>query len=243
MKDIGTTIAKDIEIIDLALYLRKHKTLIFSDFHIGYEEMLTSRGTLIPRFQLRDTMARLEKIFTTINHPLERIIINGDLKHEFGNISVQEWREILKLIDYFSRKCKEIIIIKGNHDVKLTPIARKRNIRIVTNYHLGNILIAHGDTLEDMSKEIKAVIIGHEHPAITIRSSIRSERFKCFLKGKYKRKTLIVQPSFNILTEGTDILSEKTHSPYLQSLDDFEVYVVAEEKALYFGKVRHLNTR
>ncbi|MBI4153164.1 metallophosphoesterase [Candidatus Woesearchaeota archaeon] len=237
-------IAEDIQMQDLALFIPKHKTLVFSDFHLGYEEMLASRGTLIPRFQFRDTMMRLEKIFWKIKSPLKIIIINGDLKHEFGTISAQEWREILKLIDYFSSKCREVVIVKGNHDVKLTPIARKRDIKIVTSYQLDSILVTHGDMLDDEAKDkgIKTIIIGHEHPAIMIRSSTRAEKFKCFLKGKYRRKTLIVQPSFNVLAEGTDILSERTHSPYLKSLslDSFEVYVAAEEKILYFGNVKDL---
>mgnify|MGYP001614295021 FL=1 len=240
MAMLTTHLTEDTEIRDLALCLPKHNTLIFSDFHLGYEEMLTSRGTLIPRFQFKDTMARLEEIFKKIK-AAQKIIINGDLKHEFGIISTQEWREILKLIDYFSKKSEEIIIVKGNHDVKLTPIAQKRNITIVQNYRLGDILIAHGDIIDDESndKNIKTIIIGHEHPAITIRSNIRAEKFKCFLKGKWKGKTLIVQPSFNVLTEGTDILSDKTHSPYLKSIDNFEVFVVAD-RILYFGEVKSL---
>jgi len=90
-----------IEIIDLALYLPSHQTIIFSDFHIGYEETLTQRGILIPRFQFKDTIKRLEKIFSKIKQ-VKTVVINGDLKHEFGKISDQEWREVLKLLDYFS---------------------------------------------------------------------------------------------------------------------------------------------
>ena len=44
-------IAKGIEIIDLGLYIKKHKLLVFADFHIGYEESLNKQGVLIPRFQ------------------------------------------------------------------------------------------------------------------------------------------------------------------------------------------------
>ena len=29
----------------------------------------------------------------------EQVIINGDLKHEFGTISDQEWRDVLKIFD------------------------------------------------------------------------------------------------------------------------------------------------
>ena len=113
----------DIEFIDLAIYT--NKTLIVTDFHIGYEEALNKQGLMIPRFQFDEIMKRLGTIFTKLrNKKIERVIVNGDLKHEFGTISDQEWRHTLKLIDYFSQHCKEIILIKGNHDAILGPIAK-----------------------------------------------------------------------------------------------------------------------
>ena len=49
-------IHKDIEIIDLCLFLTKSKTLIIPDVHIGYEEALNKQGILIPRTQFNDIM-------------------------------------------------------------------------------------------------------------------------------------------------------------------------------------------
>ncbi|NTV24375.1 MAG: hypothetical protein HGA85_08485 [Nanoarchaeota archaeon] len=58
--------------------------------------------------------------------------------------------------------------------------------------------------------------------------------------GKWKDKTLLVLPSFNTVTEGTDILSEKLLSPFLQQdLDEFEVFIAGDE-AMRFGKVMKL---
>ena len=62
----------------------------------------------------------------------------------------------------------------------------------------------------------------------------RFEKFKCFLKGKYKNKLLIVQPSFNLLTIGTDILKQRLQSPFLKDIKDFEVFIV-EDKIYDFG--------
>ena len=234
-------IHKNVDAIDRALYIRNAGTLVLSDFHLGYEEMLTSKGTLIPHFQLKDTIEHLEKIFEKIKKPLKQIIINGDLKHEFGKITSQEWRDILKLLDYLSMHAKEIIIVKGNHDTIVEPIARKRGIEIVKSMRIGGIMIEHGDKVsaEAKDKQIKTIIIGHEHPAIGLRSGRRLETFKCFLKGSWKSKTLIVQPSFNPLIEGTDITRERLLSPYLKSISNFNVYIVGKE-ILDFGKVKDL---
>ena len=128
----------DIELVDLAIYT--NKTLIVTDFHIGYEEALNKQGLMIPRFQFQEIMTRLGSIFNKLkNYKIERIIVNGDLKHEFGTISDQEWRHTLKLLDFFSQHCKEIILIKGNHDTILGPIAKKRNVKVLEHYLINTI--------------------------------------------------------------------------------------------------------
>ena len=240
-------IMNNIKIIDLALCLEKEKILVIADMHIGYEEALNKQGILIPRFQFKEIIKRLEKILknTKINkkNKLEKIIINGDIKHEFGTISEQEWRETLRLLDFLTKFCDEIILIKGNHDTIIGPIAKKRNVRIV-DYCLTKkgVLIIHGHRIpeKDLLKKTNTIIIGHEHPALSLREDIRVEKFKCFLKGKYKRKNLVVMPSFCLATEGTDILKEKLLSPFLdQDLTNFDVFVVAD-KVYDFGKLKNL---
>ncbi|MEK6906993.1 MAG: metallophosphoesterase, partial [Nanoarchaeota archaeon] len=227
-------INEDIYIIDLGLYLKSYKTLILSDLHLGIEESLNKRGILMPRFQFQDLMLKLKLIFDKIK--VERVILNGDTKHEFGEISHQEWKNILKLFDFL--KDKEVIVIKGNHDPILFPIAEKRNIKLIESYNLDDITIMHGDKI--IVNLGKVLIIGHEHPAISLKKGIRTEKYSCFLKGKWKNKTLIVMPSFNLLTNGTNVLNERLLSPFLDNIDNFEVFIIEPNKkelskALYFG--------
>ena len=256
-------ILPDVEIIDLALFL--DSTLVIADAHIGYEEALNKQGVLVPRLQFEEMVKRMEKIFNELkNKKIERIVVNGDLKHEFGTISEQEWRNTLKFLDLLAKHCDEIILIKGNHDNILGPIARKRNVQVLDCFIIeslnekhnnenksiikmafkkskNKILITHGNKIPDkeLLKNVSAVIIGHEHPAISIKDGPRIEKFKCFLKGKYKGKNLIVQPSFNSIIEGTDVMRDKILSPFLkQNLDNFEVYVV-EDKVYEFGKLKN----
>jgi len=134
-------------------------------------------------------------------------------------------------------------LIKGNHDTILGPIARKRNIRVMDHFTIDNILITHGDKIpnKDLLKKSKIIIIGHEHPAVSIREGPRAELFKAYLIGKWKNKNLIVQPSFNLVTEGTDMLKEEVLSPFLkQNLGNFDVVIVAD-KLYRFGKIRELS--
>ena len=283
----------NIQIIDLGLYSKK--TLIMTDFHIGYEEALNKQGILMPRFQFKEIIQRLDSILNRLkSRKIERIVILGDLKHEFGTISEQEWRHTLRLLDYLGKHCKEIILLKGNHDKILGPIAEKRNVKVRDYYIIepmkndnrmpiakktneqapitkqtnnknkqkiinitralknlviknsqkstGKILCLHGDKIpsKELLEGISTIIIGHEHPAVSIKDGPRAELFKCFLIGKWKRKDIIVVPSFNLVTEGTDVMKERLLSPFLKgNLRNFEVVVVGD-KLYGFGKVRDL---
>jgi len=182
----------NLKIVDLGLLIKQEKILVFADFHIGYEEALNKQGILVPRFQFKDVIKRLSKIFSELKKiKIEKIIINGDVKHEFGRISEQEWRETLRLLDFLTKFCDEIILVKGNHDTILGPIAKKKNVMIANHYFVDDILIIHGNKIpeKELLKKAKTIVIGHEHPAISLKENVRIERFKCFLKGKYKRKS------------------------------------------------------
>ena len=238
-------IEKGIEIFDLALFIREKKLLILSDVHIGYESELTRKGIFVPKFHFKELVQRLGKI--VLQTQPETVIIMGDLKHEFGSISDQEWRDIIRLFDFLSKTAKKIIVVKGNHDLALGPITRKRNVELVDYYSLivgkKKIYICHGDQVPRDINFIRAdiIIMGHEHPAIMIRDSVRVEKFKCFLRGRWKRKTLLVLPSMNPITEGTDVGSEKLLSPFLQQdISNFEIFVVGVDIVLQFGKLKNL---
>lgn len=225
-----------IEAIGTALWIKKERTLIINDLHIGYEEILHHKGILVPKFQLKEILRILKDIIKKTKP--QRIIINGDLKHEFGKVLRQEWKEILAVIDFCLMNVKEIIIIQGNHDSVIKPIADKRGIHIFHNYLMGDLLIVHGDALVNSKANI--IIIGHEHPAITIKEGSKWEKYKCFLRGNWKEKEIIVMPSFNPLLEGTDVLQERLLSPYLDNLNSFEVYVVGEKEVFAFGRIKDI---
>ena len=227
-------ISPGIEIIQTSLWIKKSKVLVINDLHIGYEEALHHKGILVPKHQLEEIIQIMERILCKVKPKI--IIINGDLKHEFGKVLRQEWREVLLFLDFLLQRCDEVIIIKGNHDPIIAPIADKRGVRVITEYKIGNILIIHGDELVDVNA--KRIIIGHDHPAITIRQGSKWEKFKCFLKGSWKKKELIAVPSFNPLLEGTDVLKEKVISPFLKKLDNFSVFIVNNGEVFDFGKVK-----
>lgn len=234
-------ILKGVKVKGLSLWFEKEKVLVIADLHIGYEEALNKEGVLVPRFQCHLLEKSLKLLLKSLKP--SSVIINGDLKHEFGMISEQEWRETLKVLGLIEKYCKGIIIIKGNHDTILGPIAKKKNIKLANYAIVNDCYITHGDIIPDDEhfRNAKAVIIGHEHPAVGLREGSKLEKFKCFIKGDYNKKILIVMPSFNFVTEGSDIITEAQISPFLQqNLDNFKVFIVCEGKVYDFNTVRYV---
>src|SRR3989338_2062159 len=122
------------EIHGLGLYLAPARAFVISDLHLGYEEMLNKGGVMLPRFNFREIVDRLGLAFLSLKvqgKAIDRIVINGDLKHEFGGIYEQEWKEVLDMLEFLQRHCREIILIRGNHDTVLGPIARFRGLQVL----------------------------------------------------------------------------------------------------------------
>ena len=227
-----------IHAIDLGLYLSEHKVLIICDVHVGYEDSLVNTGLLLPAMQAKDIKDRLAYLFAKV--PVDTLVINGDFKHQFGRSSRQEWKESIDILEFATSKVKKVILVQGNHDPAIHPIARRVNCEVVQEFCAGNILVTHGDEVPARLADV--IIMGHEHPAIVLRDKAKSEKYKCFLKGKFMRKVLIVQPSFHVLTQGTNVLTEKLLSPLIGSIGSFEVFIVDDvhHEVLRFGKVRDL---
>ncbi len=196
-------------------------------------------GILVPRFQYRDVERHLARVLAKTQP--ETVVIDGDLKHEFGSISPQEWAEAMGFLGLLGGR--KTVLVKGNHDTALGPIAGNRGVSVVDELKLGGTLVIHGHMKPRSLRGVKTVVIGHEHPCVGLSEGGRTEKVKCFLVGAYKGRTLIVLPSLNFVTEGVDVLRERPLSPMLQGdLSDFRAWGVEKERILYFGRLGDVNT-
>lgn len=229
---------RDFEFISKSVYFPKEKILAIADLHLGFEQALAESGVFVPRGEYKEIVSEL-KIILEQTGKLKEIIILGDLKHEFGTISGQEWAEVTRMLDFLAENCEKIVLVKGNHDTILEPIARKKNLEVADWHVSGENYFMHGHKLfpECLDKKIKSIFVGHKHPAITITKGAKRETFKCFLKGKWKDKEIIILPSFFPLTEGSDVYVEDTGLALPLNLKNFDVYAVGD-KVYGLGKVR-----
>ena len=231
------------------LFFPQKEILVIGDLHLGYEPMLRNEGISFPFNQLKQSEQDIEKIINQIKiqkNKISKIIILGDLKHHF-NFNPGEKEEIRNFLEFLEKFAKKenIILLKGNHE-KFELDDRKHH-----NFYIQEELaFLHGDKEfpEIWNKKIKIIIMGHLHPSVILQDkpSIKKEKYKCFLIGKYKRKNIIIVPSFFPLVKGAGLnegfQNKKDFSIIPTSkLRKFNVHVLGKDKIYGFGKLKNLD--
>ncbi len=219
-----------------ALWIEEFKTVVISDLHLGLETLLASQGVYFPKFQLKEMKEDLKDIFN--EYPAERLVINGDTKHDFAKSSYKEKKEVKKLLNFLSLKVDEIKLIKGNHDNYLIYAVKEfKNAELKEDFCLDNIRFIHGDE-KDVKVDEDYIIAGHEHPALVLKDDLGvKEKVRCFLYGKYQDKKIVIMPAFSKLAEGSqvnEIPKKELLSPWLQKegVEELKAVGISEEAGL-----------
>jgi hypothetical protein len=188
------------------------KTLVITDLHLGIEYEIFRSGITIPS-QVEKIEKKLDLIIK--QNKVKHLVILGDLKHQVPNISWQEYNEIPKFLEHFSKI--KVSVIKGNHDGDIERLVPKKvDVHETSGFKVKDVLLTHGHawpSKEDM--KAKYLVMGHVHPAI----EFFTEKFRsvepCWVKCEVDNKSLeekfgvktnfkqgIVMPSFNHLIGG-----------------------------------------
>ncbi|MFZ8830137.1 MAG: metallophosphoesterase [Candidatus Aenigmatarchaeota archaeon] len=241
---------EDVEIINghRAIYIQDLDLVVISDLQLGEELYLAEeKGIFVPQVQLKEIKKELNDIFKKVK--AKRILINGDLKHEFGEASRQEWREVIDFVEFLRKKVNEIIVVRGNHDNYLLNIASKINLQVFDPFYLEKgYLFTHGHKKISYPRNFHTLIIGHEEPAIILKEGFDRIKLPALLYGKMKNgKRIICLPAFSSLSSGTEVNvvdKEDLLSPILKEdveIDDLEVIGIDKEVgSLKFGKIKDI---
>ncbi len=229
------------------IYISDEDLLIISDIHLGLEEQRARLGIYIPTM-ITDT------IIDYITKPVKelgckRVILLGDVKHEFGKPSEEEWFSVRKLIKSIKGIGVEPEVIRGNHDNYIIRILNNMDVKLHDPYLLlDKYFFMHGHIdLEQEFDDSKYVFMGHEHPAITIRDDVNAKhRFKAFLIGVINGRRVAVLPSASPLAYGNpvnEIERDELMSIFLRryGIDEFTPYLIeVGEIVKEFPKVKYL---
>jgi hypothetical protein len=241
-------LTSDVELLDgmEAAYIRSAKSLVVSDLHLGYEGAMAKRGTFVPKVNLKRILEKLDKAISATG--AEKMVVTGDIKHDFSGIEADEFNELYDLINFLKERKVSPILIKGNHDNFVERYKGPFKLAVYgQSKEIGNYLFFHGDELPKIPSESPAMLMmGHEHPTISIANAVGvREKLRCFLYGNYKRIPILVLPEMGYFSSGTDVNLEPKDqllSPVfkLMDIDRMHAIAVGYGSTIDFGEVSKL---
>ncbi|MGB8169812.1 MAG: metallophosphoesterase [Chthoniobacteraceae bacterium] len=202
-----------------AVWIEEHRALLVADTHLGYAWAHRQQGNLLPIAMAEDTLDRLQVLAS--EYAPREIIILGDVIHGAATAEavLADLRRLHALDGGFP-----IRLIAGNHDVQLAAMLERAGLEVavVREFQLGHDLLLHGDLGDEatataacrvVSANGGRVILGHEHPAITLSDGVAtSVRCPCFLVGD----DVLALPAFSPWSAGTNIRHGVFLSPYIR---------------------------
>jgi putative SbcD/Mre11-related phosphoesterase len=222
---------------DLCLHIPEERTVVVADLHIGYESALEAEGIHIPRIQTDAVIESLAKIIEKFEP--DRLVVLGDLKHEFSRNLGQEMRDVRAVLDSVSDQV-EVVLVKGNHDNFLENIVSRIQIPVVPQYRAAGLTFVHGH----QPCEARPLIMGHEHPSIKIVDRVGAYiKMPCHV---YLRdEGILILPAFSPLASGTDLTGvtpAEYLSPIMKNIDvrKGEIFACSDIGLLPLGKLAAL---
>lgn len=187
--------------------------LVVADLHVGYERELEEKGVNIP--DQSDRM--IEPIFEVLErNDIERLIINGDFKHNIPKATWQEYRDIPKMVDEWLKVVEEIHLIPGNHDGGISEYLPSD---VFVHDSSGAVIdgtgFFHGHAVpSDEVLSTENIVLAHTHPAVELTDMFRNRKKKeCWIRLEYEWEDRegegIIMPHYNHLLGGTSINAEE----------------------------------
>jgi hypothetical protein len=219
---------------DYALWLPRDRVLAISDLHLGYEGAMQEAGVAIPRRQKGVMLERLGRLLD--RYAPEKVIVDGDFKHEFSRNLEEEWKDVQDVLDFLYKRTVPVLV-RGNHDNYLMQILSKKGLDLHRKYEAGGFTFVHGHDDPGVSGPL---VLGHEHPAVKLRDDLGAT---FSLPAFVVDPDLILLPAFSPLALGVDVTEQPKMSPLLRDRDlsDARVYAIDDGEGLMdFGRVRNL---
>jgi putative SbcD/Mre11-related phosphoesterase len=218
--------------------IKEGNVLVVADLHLGCEASLEYQGISLPRVQSREIQKYLKLMIDALEP--SKVIVAGDLKHNFSRNLNQEWQDVYKFIRMLCGRVP-LEVVRGNHDNYLGAILSEYGIPMSSETTCSGIRIVHGH-VGTLSRGM--TIMGHLHPSIRLKDSTgASLKSPCFL---YEDEIgVLVLPALSLIASGVDVvgqLSSDTTSPLLSEigLASFVPIAFSKAKALKFPEVGEL---
>jgi DNA ligase-associated metallophosphoesterase len=175
-----------------ALFEPETRTLIVADCHFEKGSAFSRLGHILPPFDTRDTLIRLEAVASRFRP--KAIVSLGDGFHDRAAALRLSEDDVARL--HALARMADLVWIAGNHDPE--PVAALPGDSML-ELALAGIMLRHAP-----GGMGEFEIAGHLHPAAKIAGRGRSVRRRCFVSDGRR----CILPAFGAYTGGLNILDE-----------------------------------
>lgn len=173
-----------------ALWLPGHRTLIVADLHFEKGSAYAMRGQLLPPYDTRETLTRLEREVAATTPDL--LIFLGDSFHDGAaedRLAQEDAARMAALAEG-----RRLVWVVGNHDA---DGPRALPGEIIDAMTLGALILRHEPREGDQPGEAS----GHLHPAAKVAGRGGRVRRRCFLTDGRR----VVLPAFGAYAGGLNV--------------------------------------
>jgi uncharacterized protein len=194
------------------------RVLIIADLHFGKSTSLAARGVLLPPYDTRATLERLNRL-VRLYRP-KKVIALGDSFHD-RNAAGRLSQDDRTRIEAMAREA-QFIWITGNHDAAPTGMPGLS----VAQYREGPFTFRHQALPVLGPREIE--ISGHFHPKASIEARAKRVSRPCFVTDA----TRLILPAFGAYTGGLDV-----HDPAISRLfaRGLRVFLLGQDQLFSFA--------
>lgn len=174
-----------------AVFMPETRTLVVADLHLGKGLAFAARGQMLPPYDSRDTLDRLQKVVAAWQP--ERLILLGDSLHR-QSLESETLAPVASQLAALARQTA-LIWITGNHD----PAPAEVPGQVQPEFRFAPALVLRHEPMADGLPEM----IGHLHPAARLPTRAGRQRRRCFVLSRHR----LLLPAFGALT-GTICVSD-----------------------------------
>jgi hypothetical protein len=173
-----------------AVYLIGSSVLIVADLHLEKGSSYAARGQMLPPYDTRDTLGRLEAEVDRRN-PAVTVLL-GDSFHDGKAEGRMHESDVARIEALAARTA--LIWVVGNHDAdgpRFLPGAVRDTLNV------DGLDLVH----EPSPHPVRGELAGHLHPASKVRGYARSVRARCFLTDGER----MILPAFGAYAGGLNV--------------------------------------
>ncbi len=205
-----------------ALYWPDERLVVVADLHFEKGSGFAARGTLLPPYDTRETLSRLERVVR--RYRPRGVVCLGDTFHDdgaHGRFAGSEAARLARLVE-----AHVWTWVAGNHDPVMPP---GLGGAVAHELVLGPLTLRHEADADGGAPA--GEVSGHYHPKAMVRTRLRRVSGRCFVTDGRR----LILPAFGAFTGGLDVLN-----PALARLlrPRFRIFLLGNDRVFTFDSTK-----